>query len=116
MEMSPAYMASTAAHLEAAGWRTERSVEERQRDGALVFTAARYRTTRGDDEVLAFESLTYPDGTHAYYLAIEAWHGLTCTSFPLDSWKHRPDRVEWKFAIEPATSLGLSFVVALARR
>ncbi|MEZ4400507.1 MAG: hypothetical protein R3B06_10840 [Kofleriaceae bacterium] len=116
MEMSPAYMAATAKHLEDNGWKVTRSTEDRVRDGAPVFTAARYRVERGADEVLSFEALTYPDGVHAYYLAIDAWHGVTCTSFPVDSWKHRPDRVEWKFYVHPKTSLGLSFVVQLVAK
>lgn len=116
MEMSPAYMAKTAAHLAAAGWTVAEETEERRRDGVLRFTARRWRVARGPDEVLVLESLTYPDGAHAYYLEIVAWHGLTCTSFPLDSWKHHADRVELKYYTHAATGLGLSLVFATASR
>lgn len=113
MDMSPDYMAATVAHLEARGWRAERAHERRERDGTLRFTADRYRLYRGDDEVLELEALTYPDGVHTYHLAVERYHGCTSTSFPLDSWKHRPDRVEFKYYTHPETGLGLSLVIGL---
>lgn len=114
MEMSPAYLERTADHLAGAGWTVAREDDERRRDGALIYTAVRYRVERGPEERLVLEALTYADGSHAYYLAIEAWRGLRCTSFPLDSWKFHRDRVELKFYAQPETGLGLSLVIALA--
>jgi hypothetical protein len=114
MEMSPAYLEATARHLQQAGWTLVSSTENRERDGELKFICHRHRVERAVDEVLVLEALTYPDGVQAYYLAIEEWHGITCTSFPLDSWKHRADRVEFKFYSHPSTNLGLSFIIRLA--
>lgn len=113
MEMSPAYLERTAEHLASAGWTVAREDDERRREGELIYTATRFRVARDPDARLVLEALTYADGRHAYYLEVEAWHGLRCTSFPLDSWKYHRDRIELKFYAHPETSLGLSLVIAL---
>ena len=59
-------------------------------------------------ELETVEHHTVPE---RYYLALNRWHDLTITSYPLDSWKHFKDRVEFKFDINATTGMGLSFIV-----
>lgn len=113
MKMSLAYMEATAAHMASKGWQVTRTEKTHERDGQLVFVAHQFALARGDGARFEMETLVYADETLAYYLAIAAWHGLSVTSYPLDSWKHRPDKVEFKFAISPDSGLGLSFIVQL---
>lgn len=112
MEMTRAYMHETAEALAAAGFELEHATDRVERDGALVFERDTHVLTR-IGERLVLESVHYPDGEDRWFLAIEAFHGMTCTSFPMDSWKHRADRVEFKFAADAETGLGLSFVLRL---
>ena len=115
MEMTPSYLRETAEHLAASGYALETSEDQHEREGLLLFVRTRYDLRCGEAEHLALECLEYADGVVRWYLAVEAWHGLTSTSFPLDSWKHRPDRIEFKYETSAATSLGLAFVVQLPR-
>ena len=111
MKMTPAWMAQTTEHLAGWGFRVQETSEPRELDGVVVFTRTRYLIERAPAEVLALEVLVYPDTTATYWLEILDWHGLTSTPYRLDSWRHREDRVELKFAIDPETGMGLSFTL-----
>lgn len=113
--MTAAYMAQTAAHLKAAGFELAQSEETRVRDGATVFHRTRYQCKREPDVDLVLEVLTYPDGRENYFLELLKVGPLQSFSFPLDSWKYRPDSVEFKYYINPESGLGLSFKLDLTK-
>jgi hypothetical protein len=115
MEMSPAYAAETAEALSQKGFSVMREPLPEDTDGVLVYEGDRY-TFEAEGERLVLEVLTYvSDGEHAYFLEIADFHGLRTFSFPLDSWKHRDNRIEFKFVADPRTAMGLAFTVPLPR-
>ena len=111
MEMSAAWLAETVEHLEGWGFASATKRDERRLEEELVFERTRYELARHDKEQFALECLAYPNGTESYWLEIIDWHGMLCTPYRLDSWKHKPDRVEFKFHIDPTTGMSLSFLL-----
>ncbi len=115
MQMSSAYMAETVEHLCQHGWVAERRDDTHEQDGAPVFERSTWVLQRGEEEHLELEALSYADGAETFYLAIPGFHGLSSHSFPLDSWKHRPDRVEFRYHAMADSGLGHTFVLQLLR-
>ena len=106
-------MAETITRLERAGFQARRNRETArwaERSSADVST---YDLRRGKNEHIVLEVWAYADGDVRYYLAILRFHGLSSTSFRLDSWKHHADRVEFKFYALAGTGMGLSLVLSL---
>ncbi len=115
MQMSVAYMAETVGALEDAGFEVQ--TESRVLEPTATRPGARrteHRLRRGAEEELLLEAIAYDEGEVAYYLELVTFHGLSTFSFPLDSWKHRPGSVEFKFYEDPGTGNGLSFRLALS--
>lgn len=103
MEMTPEYMAETVKHLATCGFEVESGTEvygER--------TCDRYRVQgKGVDIVL--ESFRDDEGPR-FFMECK-YHRMRWTSFPLDSWKHFPNHVEFKFYSLAETGMGLSFIL-----
>lgn len=112
MEMSGAYLRQTVEHLRNAGYAVVESEDSRERTGELVFDRTKFQCQK-DENAFVLELIQYPDGKEAYYLEILRMGSIRSTSFPLDSWKFRPQLVEFKYYIEPRTGLGLSFTLDL---
>lgn len=105
MEMTPKYMAETVEHLEACGYEVERSeVTYGER------TCDRYRLRRSDTDIV-LESFR-DEQTPRFFMECR-YHRMRWTSFPLDSWKHFPSHVEFKFYALAETGMGLSFILDL---
>lgn len=113
MKMSLGYLRETVEALAAKGFAATVTETTRERDGAVVFVAHRHELTRGARERLILSCLRYPDGRETYWLEIADYHGLHADEFELDSWKHRPDRIEFKY-YSREDGVGLAFVLALA--
>lgn len=111
MEMSVAYLADTVASMAENGWTLESDEEYVVVEGVLSSMITKHRLTQGEDRVLSIEAIAYADGTESYFMAIERYGYITSTSFPLDSWKYRDNRVEFKYYTHPETGLGISFIV-----
>ncbi len=109
--MSHAYMRETAEKMKEVGYTL--AIEERKYgdEGAM---GTLYRLSIAEDKELELETVVHPDVPERYYLALNRWHDLTISSYRLDSWKHFKDRVEFKFDINAATGMGLSFIVRFA--
>lgn len=115
MKMSGTYMAETAHHFESRGFMlTIDDDERRAKDGTVLFTRKRF-TLKRPLESIGMEALTYPDGRESFFLEF-GWHAASFFSFQLDSWKHRPDRVEFKFQPSNETGQGLALTVWLRER
>ena len=112
MEMSAAYLRQTVEHLKSNGYTVNESEDSRERGGQRVFERTKFCCQKGENSFV-LELIEYPDGTEAYYLEILRMGSIRSTSFPLDSWKYRPQLVEFKYCIEPRSGLGLSFVLDL---
>jgi hypothetical protein len=111
MKMSADYMQETVEWMAQQGFAVHPSQDRVESpSGALLFERSKWLLTR-DNERFALESLLYPSGKEAWYLAIEHFHGLRCNSYPLDSWKHRAEWVEFKFQQDAETGLGLAFTL-----
>lgn len=106
-------MAQTVAGMVAAGFEEELEVFTKERGDVLVYTARRWTLGKGPQVELELEVIEYPDGREAFYLALNRYHGLSSFSFPLDSWKLWPDRVEFKFYADPESGQGLTFELDL---
>jgi|GEM_PF-1479109 len=117
MEMSTAYMTETVEYLETQGFRRTTTPLTKERDGVVIYEGERHELVVGqaDTEFLALEVFRYPDGTERYFLELVAFHGMMSYPFELDSWKHRPDRVEFKYYAPADTGVGLSFILSLPR-
>ena len=119
MKMSLDYLAQTVAHMGDRGFAVSKSEDVARtpqvegQPGEVLFERVRYTLTRRAGEELVLEGLRYPTGEETYFLEIADYHGLSCFSFELDSWKHRPDRVEFKFYARPDTGLGLAVTLQL---
>ncbi len=113
MIVTTEYMASTASAMIEAGYTCELEAIDKLRNGALVYEGRRW-TLRRDEIILELEALRYADGKEAFYLKIVQYHGISCESFPLDSWKLWPERIEFKYYSHPDTGLGLAFDLKLA--
>lgn len=111
MKMTPEWMGETVTHLESWSFTTEKTTEPRELDGRTVFVRTRYTLERAEQEKLVLDVLVYPDHPTTYWLEVVDWHGLVSTAYRLDSWRHRPDRVEFKYGIDPETGTGLSFTL-----
>ncbi len=111
MKMTLEYLGETVASLAGHGFDVVREEDEAHRGEVLLFRRVRYRLERGCAECVVIEALSYPDDSVAWWLAVEQWHGLVANSFPVDSWKHREDRVEFKYYAPAETGLGLAFTL-----
>ena len=111
MKMSAAYLAETAQAFRDAGFDVSFVQDQDEENGVVHFDRDRHDIRRGEHEHIVLETLTYPNGDEAWWITIEAWHGLTAHSYPLDSWKYRPDRVEFKFAPHPESGTAPAFTV-----
>ncbi len=112
MEMSAHYMRETVAFLATKGYNVTTEQDEKRRDEQLIFVRERHTISRGAQESFLLETLTYPDQTETYFLEIKHYFALHSFSFPLDSWKHRPEKIEFKYYTHPETGLGLSFILS----
>ncbi|MCH9688240.1 MAG: hypothetical protein K0V04_42810 [Deltaproteobacteria bacterium] len=112
MLVTTEYMAETASAMIEAGYKCELESIDRLRDGHLIYEGRRW-TLRRDGVVLELEALRYPGGNEVFYLKIVQYHGISASSFPLDSWKLRPERVEFKYYTHPETGIGLAFDLSL---
>ncbi len=107
MEMTPEYAAETAEALSGFGYRCDINTEDRKKDGRLLFSATRYRLS-APNQFLVLEVILYPDNEVRYYLEINQYHGLSCFSFELDSWKYRADFIEFRYYTHPETGSALT--------
>jgi hypothetical protein len=111
MEMTTQYMKETAEAFREAGFKLEEADLRYGCDGPV---AQQFRLTRGAGVSLVMEALETTHEEPQFYLSILQYHGLSSPSFPLDSWKHHQDRVEFKYLADPSTGRGLTFVVLLS--
>jgi hypothetical protein len=75
--------------------------------------SVRFCLHRGDNESLVMETVIHPEHNLRFFIEILAWHGLTSRSYPLDSWKHWKDRVEFRMYEDHETGTGFAWVMAL---
>lgn len=114
MEMSAAYLAETARALAEAGFQlTEETWDEEATPAGPGWRGTRFRLSRGKRESFVLEAVHHDSGEVSYFLEIACFHGLQSHSFPLDSWKHFSNRVEFKFYTMPDTGMGLSVTLEL---
>lgn len=107
-------MANAASGLVDAGFHAVVERDDKRRDGTLVYERVRWTLTRGEHEELELEALSYPDGTESFFLRLVRFHGMRTHSFPLDSWKLWPERIEFKYYVHPETGQGLAFTLVFA--
>ncbi len=105
-------MASAVAGLVEAGFHSSLERDDKTRDEVRIYERLRWTLTR-EAVHIELEALEYPDGTAAFYLALIDYHGLSTSSFPLDSWKLWPERIEFKFYTHPESGQGLTFTIKL---
>jgi hypothetical protein len=113
MEMNLAYYEATIAHLQSKGFVIESKHDVQQAQGELAFDRTSNACTKGEDCCFSFEALSYPDGREDFYLEIQKVGRMRSFSFPLDSWKYHPNRIEFKYRDDPATGLGLAITLDL---
>jgi hypothetical protein len=112
MEMTSAYLGETADAFEHCGFARETRIEPDAPGGRGAFIRTRHTLARPNERIV-LEVCSYPDGAEDFFLEIEDFHGLSCMSFPLDSWRHHADRVEMKLRADPNTGQGFAFVLTL---
>jgi len=114
MEMSDAYLDETAVFLETKGYtKVTENAFYGAADDAEQAQCVRHTLRKGDEEYFILEVVTHPNAKDRYFLEIIKFHSLRSQSFPLDSWKFFPDRVEFKYYVQDVAGLGLSFVLSL---
>ncbi|MBO6939105.1 MAG: hypothetical protein JJ863_29315 [Deltaproteobacteria bacterium] len=108
MEMSLGYMVETVEALATKGYVVERAEEPYADDGSVV--GHLFTLTKPEVE-LRLETVVHAEDGERYFLEIKSYHGLWSHSFELDSWKHRPDRIEFKYQPRPDGTGGLAFTL-----
>ncbi len=118
MKMSKKYMEETAVFISSRGYELKKENDEMnsvQDDGQGEEIDGRVRFVLSSESQKEFilECVSYASGVENYFLEIKKYFQLRCFSFPLDSWKYFPDRVEFKFYAIDEPPLGLSFILDL---
>jgi hypothetical protein len=113
MEMNMAYFRATLERMSGAGFEVATESDTHTDQGSLVFTRTKALCSKGEACRLNFESLEYAAGQVDFYLEILAMGRMRSFSFPLDSWKHHADRIEFKYRADPQTGLGLALTMSL---
>jgi len=108
-------MAEAVSGMVEAGFHASLERNDKHRDETLVFERWHWTLTRGDTECFELEALRYPNGAESFFLQLVRFHGMRTFSFPLDSWKLWPDRIEFRYYTHPETGQGLTFILALER-
>jgi hypothetical protein len=114
MEMNLAYFDATIKHLESKGFSIQITADEHRTGDELVFQRKSARCDLGDDCSLSFEALAYSNGHENFYLEIIKMGRMRGFSFPLDSWKYHPNRIEFKYRDDPESGLGLALTLDLS--
>jgi hypothetical protein len=112
MKMSLAYLEETVAAMAGHGFSVVPVADVFEKDGVVVYRRNRFELARGADEDLAMEHLEYPGGAETYWLELRRMHTISAHLFQLDSWKHRPHQVEFRYYAR-ADGVALTFVLAL---
>jgi hypothetical protein len=115
MEMSTEYFRESVTHLTRYGFVATEEVISYGDDERQPIQSVRVILARGAVERLALECVSRPVGDSLFYLEIETFHGLRAPSFQLDSWKHWPDRIEFKYRSDPSTAEGLAWILYLTK-
>ena len=114
MDMNLAYFDATLKHLESKGFLIQTKLDEHRPNGELVFQRKTAQCNLGDDCSFSFEALSYPHGHDVFYLEIIKMGRMRSFSFPLDSWKYHPARIEFKYRDDPESGLGLALTLDLS--
>lgn len=109
MEMSPQYMQETAEALSQRGYSLK--AYRRHIDDEPRHPVDTYELTRDGREHIILECVLHPEVPASYHLELRKYYALSSFSFPIDSWKLRPDRIEFKFYSKDDTGLGLSLTL-----
>lgn len=109
MEMTPAYMREAAEGMADKGFSLR--AHRREVDGQPDIVALAYELDRGDSESLVLECVEHPEAGARYFLEVRNFHGLRSFSFPLESWKLRDDRIEFKYYALDDTGRGLALTL-----
>jgi hypothetical protein len=112
MEMSLAYMEETVAAMADHGFSLLAVADAFEKDGLVVYRRNRFELSRGSDEQIVLECLEYPDARRTYWLELVRICRIKANVFELDSWKHRPEQVEFRFYARP-DGVALTFVLEL---
>lgn len=113
MEMNTAYFEATLNFLETKGYALKKQLDEHIEEQGVVFSRVRVDCHLADDCRFIFEMLRYTQGQEDFFLEILKIGRMRSFSFPLDSWKYHPNRIEFKFRDDPATGLGLALTLDL---
>lgn len=113
MQMSLTYMEETVAALATKGYAVERTLQPIDEEGTVV--GHQFVLTKPSVE-LHLETVVHPEVESRYFLEITNYHGLWSHSFELDSWKHRDDRIEFKYQPRPDGTGGLAFTLVFEDR
>jgi hypothetical protein len=113
MEMNTAYFEATLKFLETKGYVLKQQLDEYVEEQGVVFSRVRVDCHFADDCRFIFEMLLYAQGHEDFFLEILKIGRMRSFSFPLDSWKYHPNRIEFKFRDDPATGLGLALTLDL---
>ena len=108
MEMSLDYMRETAEALEKKGYALSTEEEDYGDD----VRGYRFHFEK-PGQTFSLETVVHPARGETYYLEISDYHGLRSHSFELDSWKHRADRIEFKYQPRADGTGGLAFIIGL---
>ena len=115
MDMSAEYMSESVQAMASKGYQLTSSTEAHEPHDERIQTDThvlrRFDSTLKVEQELILESIKYRDQSERYYLEIKKYHGLRSFSFPLDSWRHFDDRIEFKYYVLTTSGLGLSFIV-----
>ena len=108
--MSLSYMRQSATFLSQWGFEVEEKEGVLGSDAAGDCISHQFRLRREGEE-LVLEAVVHPTYGLRYFLEIVHFHGMSSFSFPLDSWKHRDERIEFKYYCLPNDGRGLSFIL-----
>jgi hypothetical protein len=114
MEMNMAYYEATLDYFRKKQFSVDITEDTHAPNGDVVFHRKRAQCRLDDECAFIFEVLSYSTGRLDFYLELLKVGRVRSFSFPLDSWKFHPNRIEFKYRDDPETGLGLALTFDMA--
>ncbi len=110
MDMSHTYVRRTVEALGERGFSIEENEKRYESDEVEGPRSTSFELRLGDAIHWTLETVFLDDGEERYFLEVHRYYGMRGYSYPLDSWKFFPDRVEFKYEVNPESSMGPSLI------
>ncbi|MEL6341242.1 MAG: hypothetical protein AAFQ65_15160 [Myxococcota bacterium] len=110
MDMSHDYVRRTVEALSERGFSVDPREKRYESDEIEGPNSQCFDLRLGDAIHWTLETVFLGEGEERYFLEVHRYYGMRGYSYPLDSWKFFPDRIEFKYEVNPESSMGPSLI------